>query len=337
MRKDFSIDIVIPWVDGSDKEWLKEKNKYLPKEDKKNIDVQVDRYRDWDNLQYIFRGIEKFCPWVNKVFFITCGQKPKWLNINCEKLVVINHKDYIPKEYLPTFSSHPIELNMHRIKGLSEHFIYLNDDFFFLNKTNLADFFSNKGLPKVVAIEKPISVSCDQFNDILMNNFKLISKKFDKKLVKKGRKWYSCKNIRGLIINKFFDFINKSGWTGFYFEHLPAPFLKSSIEDCWQVFGNDLDRVSKNKFRSNYDVNQYLFTQYQICTGKFEPDRMNRKGRYLLIDSADNIEKTCQTIKKQKYKMVCINDAGVQNFEYTKNKINSALQEILPEKSSFEV
>ena len=100
------IDIVIPWVDGNDIKWQNEKNKYKQKKDEKLNNSS--RFRDWDNLQYIFRGIEKFMPWVNNIFFITWGHLPKWLNVDNPKLKIINHKDYIPSKYLPTFNSHTI-------------------------------------------------------------------------------------------------------------------------------------------------------------------------------------------------------------------------------------
>ena len=106
------IDFVITWVDGNDPKWQKENNIVL----NSNEEIDKERYRDWDNLKYIFRGIEKNAPWVNKIYFITWGHLPKWLNIENEKLIIVNHKDYIPKKYLPTYSSHVLELNLHRIK-----------------------------------------------------------------------------------------------------------------------------------------------------------------------------------------------------------------------------
>ena len=140
---DNSIDVVIAWVDGSDPNWREVKNAHDPyfKGDSRDI-----RFRDWDNLQYVFRGIEKFMPWVRKVHFVTWGHLPKWLNTGCKKLNIVNHTDYIPKIYLPTFSSHPIEMNFHRIKGLAEQFIYANDDMFFLKEME-PDMFFKEGLP----------------------------------------------------------------------------------------------------------------------------------------------------------------------------------------------
>ena len=110
------IDFVISWVDGNDKEWQKEREKYIVENNNDNSDV---RYRNWDNLKYWFRGVEKFAPFVNKIYFITYGHLPEWLNVNNPKLVIVNHKDYIPEKYLPTFNSHTIELILHRIKVLS--------------------------------------------------------------------------------------------------------------------------------------------------------------------------------------------------------------------------
>ena len=121
------IDFVMPWVDGSDIEWQREKTRYRDKEvNQKEIDASMARYRDWDNLQYWFRGVEKFTPWVNKIHFITYGHLPKWLNTTNPKLQIVKHEDYIPEKYLPVFSARPIELNIHRIPGLSDKFVYFN-------------------------------------------------------------------------------------------------------------------------------------------------------------------------------------------------------------------
>ena len=112
------IDFVIPWVDGTDSQWSQKCSRFLPE----NSALEECRYRDWGLLKYWFRAVECYAPWVRKIHFVTDGQIPDWLNTEHPKLHVVNHGDYIPKEYLPTFSSHTIELNLHRIAGLSEHF-----------------------------------------------------------------------------------------------------------------------------------------------------------------------------------------------------------------------
>ena len=107
------IDFVIIWVDGADPKWCEEESKYLPKssfEDDKEV-----RYRDWDNLQYWFRAVEAYTPWVRTIHFVTWGHLPKWLKADHPKLHIVKHEDFIPEEYLPTFNSHTIELNLHRL------------------------------------------------------------------------------------------------------------------------------------------------------------------------------------------------------------------------------
>ena len=68
--------------------------------------------------------------------------------------MIVKHEDYIPEEFLPTFQSRTIDMNFHRIKDLSEHFVYFNDDMFLINPTTKEDFFVN-GLPCDSAVMKP--------------------------------------------------------------------------------------------------------------------------------------------------------------------------------------
>lgn len=132
----FPIDIVITWVDGNDLEWNKERDKYVLPNDRKNKSTGGDkRYVDDCLLQYIFRGIENFVPWVNKIHFVICGYLPKWLNVNNPKINIVKHEDFMPKKYLPTFAGNALSLNFHRIKGLAERFIYVNDDIYSIKPT----------------------------------------------------------------------------------------------------------------------------------------------------------------------------------------------------------
>ena len=137
------IDFVVPWLDSTDPIWQEQFMTYS-RDTKGNKDSA--RFRNMDIFHYWFRAVEKYAPWVRKVFLITNGKFPDWINKNHPKLVLVKHEDYIPKEYLPTFNSRTIELNLHRIKGLSEHFVYFNDDFF-LNAPVQPEYYFRKGLP----------------------------------------------------------------------------------------------------------------------------------------------------------------------------------------------
>ena len=185
------IDFVLAWVDGADKEWLAERRKYNPA---KGADNSAARYRDWENLQYWFRGVEKFAPWVNRIYFVTCGHIPPWLNTSHPKLKLIRHSDYMKPEYLPTFNINSIELNFHRIPELSEQFVYFNDDMFLLKSVKEEDFFKD-GLPRDCCIETAL-VQDDirnPFASMLMNDAALVNMHYSKREVikKHWKKWFN--------------------------------------------------------------------------------------------------------------------------------------------------
>ena len=329
------IDFVIIWVDGGDKEWQKQRNIYAGKDPE---DLADYRFRDWEILKYWFRGVEKFAPWVNNVYFVTCGHYPKWLILNCPKLKFVKHEDYIPKEYLPTFSSHTIELNIHRIKGLSENFVYFNDDFF-ITKEVSPKFFFKDDMPCISAGLNAIGGGdCySPMGHILLNNACFINRHFTKKdaIEKNITKWinpkYSLKNnVRTMALLKFYSEISS-----FYNSHSAASMKKSVIEEIWKIEPELFETTCSHKFRNRDDVNQFVYSNYMACTGKFIP-RATNVERYFNI-SSDNT-KLVNAIKNKKYNMICLNDTSrVDDFEKSKKEIIDAFECILPEKSSFEV
>ncbi len=328
------IDIVITWVDGNDLEWINQKNKY--EKLIKGIDVSSNnnaRYRDWDNIQFIFRGIEKFMPWVNKVHFVTWGHIPKWLNTDCDKLHVVKHTDFIPEKYLPTFNSNTIELNLHRIPGLAEQFINFNDDMFVIAPTVPEDFFIN-GIPKDMAVLSPAPCFRDVMCCIETNNFGIINDYFSVDDIKKNwKKWYTHKY--GKFILRTIIFSNFKTILGIFEPHITNSFLKSTFKDLWKKENKVLDETSCNKFRTRNDVNQWLFRQWQIMSGNFEPRRWDFGLHIALYKDENTALKLIQ--KPEKLKIICLNDSNeLIDFEKSKIRINAALEKLFPNKSAFE-
>lgn len=328
--KNGKIDIVIPWVDGNDSKWQNEKNEVLHTND----EIDNERYRDWDNLKYIFRGIEKNASWVNKIYFITWGHLPNWLNADNEKLVIVNHKDYIPEKYLPTYSSHVLELNLHRIKDLSDNFIYFNDDTFIIDKLSENDFFVNNK-PKDYAMLTAICTEKDfLFPHVLLNNMYVINKNFNfKENIKKHFKsWFNIKyglgQFRTLLLLPWKNF------TGIKYSHIPSAFNKSTFFEVWNKEYEILDNTCMHKIRDFTDVNQYVMKTWQIAKNNFVPMSPKIGALYSISDNTSDI---CNAIKTKKYKLMCLNDSNnISNFEKTKNEINVALNDLYPDKSSFE-
>ncbi|MEQ8878008.1 MAG: Stealth CR1 domain-containing protein [Cyclobacteriaceae bacterium] len=137
------IDVVYTWVNGDDPDYLKIYNQYAatPK------DLNPERIRDiYQLLRYSLRSLEKFAPWVNHIYLVTMRpQIPEWLNVDHPKITVVHHDEIFNPEDIPTFNYNVIESYLHRIPGLSDQFIYLNDDFLFGNLVTPDDFFSPEG------------------------------------------------------------------------------------------------------------------------------------------------------------------------------------------------
>lgn len=328
------IDFVITWVDGGDKEWLKEKAKYDTTID---VDNSIERYRDWELLKYWFRGVEKFAPWVRKIHFITWGHVPEWLNTNHPKLHIVNHEDYIPKKYLPIFNSSVLEIYMHKIEGISDRFVYFNDDFFLIDKVSEKDYFIGEKPRDMLAFQPVVA---NPKNPVMshkyLNNSLVLCKYFNKR-----------ENVRKHPGNYFkigyplmyfgYNLLEMAFplYTGFYTVHNPSPFCKSTFEEIWTKEGELLEEMSTHRFRNKNDVSPYLFREWQKLSNQFVPTNVLKDFMYFEV--SDDNTKLVHAIKKQKKKMICINDAKITaDFETVKAEIQAAFETILPEVSSFE-
>lgn len=322
------IDFVITYVDGTDSKWLEKKKKYNNPLDGN----RVNNFRSWDNLKYWFRSVERYAPWVNKIYLITDHQVPSWLNLDNKKIVTVFHEDYIDSSYLPLYNSNAIELKMHKIKGLSEQFVYFNDDIFLTDYVNPSDFFIN-GLPRDNYAEKLfVSDDLSSFNHIMLNTISIINKHFDKKAAykKNGNKYFNRLYLKDSIVTHSFKKYKK--FINFNNPHICLSFLKSSFNDAWKLEPDILENTCKSRFRDNYNVSIYLIRYYQLVKGLFIP-RSCKFGKYFSLKDYDRV---IDAFNNKKYKCICMNDDIDSNFEEIKNKINTTLENIFPSKSEFE-
>lgn len=142
---DDKIDMVIMFVDMNDKEWQNRYNNYIktheiPIPEINNVEV---RSRDYGTLKCLLRSIDIYMPWINNVFLVvqSYSQVPSWIDTN--KIKIVLHEEFIPKEYLPTYNTFTIQTHVHRIPGLSEKFIFSDDDSIFCREMKETNFFIN--------------------------------------------------------------------------------------------------------------------------------------------------------------------------------------------------
>lgn len=324
------IDIVVTWVDGSDPLWQEQRSRTFP-----DASFSSNQYRDWGLLKYWFRGIENYAPWVNKVFFVTWGHVPSFLNLDHPKIQIIRHEDYMPKDYLPTFNSNPIELNLHRIEALSDKFVYFNDDMYLINNTKPEDWFDN-GVPKDVAILNPIvAANSNSISGIMLNNMGVINEEFSlrKSIQSNFTKWYNYKYGTLNLLNLLF--LPWKNAVGLYQQHLPSSMLKSTFEEVWEKKFDILHATSLRKRRNNKsDVNQWLFKEWQVMKGNFSP-RSVKFGKYVMVKDIDNLRKVDELLFS-KVKTICINDHLENDIENVMESLVNSFEKKFPKKSSYE-
>ena len=326
------IDFVIFWVDDTDPAW-RESFMAARREAQPEDDASLIRIRCWHNLHYWFRAVERFAPWVRKVHLVTWGHLPEWLATEHPKLNIVRHEDFIPSEYLPTFNSLTIGMNVHRIEGLAEQFVVFNDDMFLTRACRPDDFFRN-GLPCDMArlsIVQPSSIG-----HIIYNDMELINAKWDKRRVMRRhwRKWFSLRyGVPNLL--KTLTLLPWSMFPGMSDHHEPQPYLRAHCYRCWEEWGEALDATCRHRFRHLTNVSDYLFRYDMLAAGEFAPRSMNDCSLMTLKDST--IEQIAREIENQRWRMICINDSTeISDFESLRDRLNAAFGRILPAKSTYE-
>ena len=328
------IDFVITWVDMNDPKWQAKFSKYSQNKNNTKNGVSKARFRDNGFLKYWFRGVETFAPWVRKVHFVTDGQKPEWLDANNPKIHLVNHADFIPAQFLPTYNSVVIERYIHKIPGLSEHFVYFNDDFYLINHVATERFFQN-GLPCDIAVFD-YNPSWSQWYKRIKNNIRIINRHFNKKEVmdRHHDKWFNKSYGLKARWNYFLKYYDK--FVTLRVPHNAQPYLKSTFEEVWAVAEKELTETSVNKFRALTDYTPELFRTWQICRGNFTPYNTYKDTK--MFPLMVRPKQAIKAIYQQSYTLICLNDnVHIRNYDQVMEDLTAAFNSILPEKSSFEL
>ncbi len=340
------IDFVLPWVNPNDIEW--QKNKHMHANSNQLFDEKNDsfRYRDFETLKYVLRSIEFNCPWYNKIYLITEGHSPEWLNLSNDKIKLVTHKDvYFNKKNLPIFNSSSIEMNILNIPNLSEHFVYLNDDTIILNKLDQSrffinnlpvDFISHKLLPrgKIYKLLK----GNDSWINALNNNLRLVNKNINLKNLTKEQLFNKSYPLSNKVTNLLLRYIFKKF---FWLEHWhhPQAYCKQTLVDVYNLFKNEMANCSKNKFRDHSDLTHYLYRYHHLSTGKFHPIKCN-DALTKNIDNFTSLKKAIHELEtKNSINFICFNDSDLlpeNEYLKVKNLINEFLTKKFPLKASFE-
>jgi len=303
--KNLKIDLVYLWVDGNDKEWKKKKDFWAERLGIiNNKEINNDcRFIDNEELKFSLRSAEMYAPWINKIFIVTDNQIPEWLDINNAKIKIVDHKDFIDKKYLPCFNSNAIEMCLDKIPDLSEHFLYANDDMFFVKSVTPEDFFNEKGEP----IVKLRLHNWDNCNNLYIQNILYTTKLFHKK-------------------HKLDKILRKTE-----ISHCIDAYKKSDLAECREVFKKQFEKTLSDKFRSYNGIQRIIYSfwtvnkyknKYSISPIIGEQDYQEHVDNLCLsITSSQYIELAINTLSP---KLLCINDN-----EYCNDYQRKSLRRIL--------
>lgn len=299
------IDFVIPYVDGSDPIWQTRWEAMCVSHGKK-IDKNSVRFRDWGTMRYLFRGIANNASFINQLHLIVqCEtQIPEWLNR--ETVNIVYHDQIIPKQLLPTYNSGTIEMFIHRIPGLSEHFLYGNDDMYIINPTVESDWFDERGYVKL----KMGTFDYDQ----------------------NSRMWYHMlKNSEKLCC----DLLNKTLPTNKVMksDHSISPMRLDVWKHVWTYKHEEMIQ-SCSPFREAKNMTQEISNFYNYLSGKYVEH--DRKNKYFNFKNKLDID-IHNIITSDKYQCICLNDNGCTNFKKARNAVLNAFYKKLPDKCKYEL
>jgi len=291
------MDIVITYVDGKDPLWQQD---YETAVGGKTL---TKRYRDWGTLKYLLRGVQKHMPFIVNVFLVVSreSQVPDWADT--EHLRIVYHRDIVPDRFLPTFNSATIEMFLHKIPGLSEEFLYFNDDMFPVMDCSPEDFFIDG--KSVIGFSRHILKS---------NGYK-------------HRVFNSDRQAR-LALGRRPDFFFVRP------QHTSSPMLRTQSEMVFEFSKEKIFSVL-SPLREDDNFNQYLYLDYLYFKGLTVKGAISNKH---LSPAVHSPEKICVYIDDPKTKMICINDVQMpqESFERYRMMITSSFEKHFPDKSVYE-
>ncbi|SUA73314.1 Capsular polysaccharide phosphotransferase SacB [Nocardia otitidiscaviarum] len=243
----FDIDIVFSWVDGSDPEFRARRAGMMAQVVVGEGDEADARIRQIDELRYALRAVYKNAPWIRRIFIATDSAVPEWL-VEDPKVTIVRAVDHFSdRSGLPIFNSHAVECQLQHIEGLSEHFLYSNDDMFFARPVRPSMFFTPAGVSRFIEADTRIGPGSNNERRSGFENAARVN--------------------RALLRQRFGHVITR------HLEHTPVPLRRSVLHEMEREFAADFARTRTSRFRAATDISvtNSLYHYYALFTGRAVP------------------------------------------------------------------
>lgn len=312
---DFPVDAVYTWVDGTDPEWIASKNAVLAQRHQPPVEGASGqaRFRSRDELRYSLRSIDMYAPWIRRIYLVTAGQVPQWLDTEHPRVTVVHHRDlFADRGLLPTFNSHAIESQLHHIDGLAEQFLYFNDDFFLGRPVKPSLFFEANGTARFFLSSTPIPLGEVEEED----DFNFSAAKNNRDLIRRA---YGPTLTRGLL-------------------HAPYPMRRSTGHELDRTFPDEIGRTAASQLRAHSDLSvaSSLHHYYGYLTGRSVPGQI--QFSYVNTGEPDEHRRLTQIMIKREFDAFCLNDThhGTLSAQEQELIVATFLESYFPVASEFE-
>ncbi|MCX5117998.1 stealth family protein [Micromonospora sp. NBC_00362] len=279
----FPIDVVYTWVDGTDPDWLRRRADVTGTPYHAEA-ASPARFLSRDELRYSLRSVHLFAPWVRNIYLVTDDQVPTWLELSAPGLRVVSHREiFTDPSVLPTYNSHAIESQLHHIDGLSEHFLYFNDDVFLGTEVLPQDFFLANGISRFFPSPALVPPGTPSAEDIPSSA--------------------AGKNNRALIAERFGTVLNQK------MKHMPHALRRSVLYEIEQEFPLPHRGTAASRFRGLTDISiaSSLHHYYAFQTGRAVPGELE----YAIAELShpDTPARLAHLLARRDRHVFCLNDA----------------------------
>ncbi|NTJ43576.1 hypothetical protein G6L28_13290 [Agrobacterium larrymoorei] len=288
-----AIDVVYTWVSSTDVGW-----KTLIEQFAAEAVIDNDRFSQDDELRYSIRSLFTFAPWVRNVFIFTNCAPPEWF-IESERIRWIMHHEVIPEKYLPLFNSHAIETFLHEIPGLSERYLYFNDDVFLAAPVNPTDFFTSYG-------QSLSRMEAEGTTHYLRNVVAF----------ENAEGWQSAAVNASALLRDYTGI-----WPTRLHCHTPHALLKTLYYELTDLFPDELETTRQAKFRAHTDfsITSFLYHHFAFSKGRAIPFYENA-----MVIRSTNFNRVIKKRDFKKSRFFCINDGGGSAGDVSFRKFKSS-------------
>ncbi|THJ67945.1 sugar phosphotransferase [Arthrobacter echini] len=282
---DFDIDLVFTWVDGSSPEYRAARAARMQGVVVGDGDDHEARFRHIDELKYALRSVYMFAPWVRRIFIATDSARPAWLAEHPSVTFVRSEEHFRDPSVLPTYNSQAVEAQLQHIPGLSEHFLYSNDDMFFGRPVAPDLFFSPGGVTKF--IEADVRIGLGE-NDAERSGFE------------------NAARVNRRLLHERFGRI-----TTRHLEHAVTPLRKSVLLEMEAEFSAEFAATAASRFRAkdNISVTNSLYHYYALLTGRAVTQEMARV-KYVDTTVRSGLKSLTKMLDKRNQDLFCLNDGS---------------------------